>query len=181
MCGIEEFIVEIILLIKTVIEKILVPIIVAAITYFLFKMHDECIKRRQYSTLGVAIMESLLEEVINGINIMRNQQLNPLPVKSWDGVKTISDDILLRIIAVSKDVQPIDFPPREIRIHCKNYFEHMSDNWASAIINVSQNRQRQLQSFIDVSLYVQAAEGVKAMLIQCKELLENNSRKTLPK
>lgn len=159
----------------TIIEKFLVPIVVATLTYWLFKKHDENIKRRQYSTLGVAIMESLLEEVNNGINIMRNQQQNPLPVKSWDGIKTVSDDVLLRIIAVSKDVQPVDFPPREIRIHCKNYFEHMSANWISAI------HAGNIHALVGNGQYIQAAEGVKTMLIQCKELLENNAKKTFPR
>jgi len=100
------------LIARTAIEKFFVPIAVAAVTYWLVKKHDENVKRRQYSTLGVAIMESLLEEVNNGISIMNNRQLAPLPVRSWDGVRTVSDDVLLRIIAVSKNVRPVRFPPR---------------------------------------------------------------------
>ena len=166
---------------QTVIEKFLIPIAVAAVTYWLFKKNDEYIKKQQYSTLGVAIMESLLEEVNNGIEIMRNQQPIPLPVKSWDGIKTISDDVLLRIIAVSKDIRPTSFPPREIRIHCKNYFEHMSVNWAYALQSSMQNNQSQLIALADNGNYVQDAENVKAMLTQCKELLEKNAKKLFSK
>jgi len=172
---------DVTLITRTVVEKFFVPIAVAAITYWLFKKNDENIKRRQYSTLGVAIMESLLEEVTNGINIMRNQLLSPLPVRSWDCVKTISDDVLLRIIAASKDVRPVHFPPREIRIHCKNYFEHMSANWATAIQYAMQNDLSHVQALVGSGQYVQAAEGVRAMLTQCKELLEGNAKKTFPK
>lgn len=169
------------LILQNVIEKFLVPIAVASITYWLFKKNDESIRRRQYSTLGVAIMESLLEEVNNGINIMRNRNLNPLPVRSWDGVNTVSDDVLLRIIAVSKDVQPVSFLPREIRIHCKNYFEHMSANWAVAIQRSTPSDDAQLRVLIDHRQYVQAAEGVRAMLTQCRQLLEDNASKIFPK
>jgi hypothetical protein len=166
---------------QTIVEKFFIPIAVAAVTYWLFKKNDEYIKRRQYSTLGVAIMESFLEEVNNGIEIMRDQQAIPLPVKSWDGLKTISDDVLLRIIAVSKDIRPISFPPREIRIHCKNYFEHMSGNWANAVLSLLQNDQSQLTALVGNGNYVQAAENVKAMLIQCKELLEKNEKRLFSK
>lgn len=167
--------------IQTVIEKFITPIAVAVLTYWLFKKNDEYIKRRQHSTLGVAIMESLLEEVNNGIAIMSNQQLTPLPVKSWDGVKTISDDVLLRIIAVSKNTKPDGFPPREIRIHCKNYFEHMSANWEVAIQYVIQGNRSQMEALLNEGQYLDAAEGVKKMLTQCKKLLEANAEKILSK
>lgn len=163
---------------QTVIEKFLIPIAVAVITYWLLKKSDEYIKRRQYSTLGIAIMESLLEEVNNGIDIMTSTQLIQLPVRSWDGVKTVSDDVLLRIIAVSKGIRPVTFPPREIRIHCKNYFEHMSANWSTAIQQAKKNNLSPLQA---LGNYVDAAKNVKAMLTQCKELLEENVKKAFPK
>lgn len=163
------------------IEKIIVPIIVAAVTYWLFKKNDENIRRRQYSTLGVAIMESLLEEVNNGIVIMNERKYIPLPVKSWDGMKTVSDEVLLRIIAVSKKINPVGFPVRDIRIHCKNYFEHMSINWALAVTPISLATDDQLNEMIVEEHYLEAAEKVKAMLIQCKELLENNSKRIFPK
>ena len=169
------------LITQTLVEKFLVPITVAAITYWLFKKNDESIKRRQYSTLGVAIMESLLEEVNNGINIMSNRQLAPLPVRSWDGVRTVSDDVLLCIIAVSKGVRPVGFPPREIRIHCKNYFEHMSANWTAAIQHTTSNDQSHMEALIGNGQYVQAAERVRAMLTQCRQLLERNASKAFPK
>ncbi len=50
-------------------DKFILPFFVAVITYFLFKKYDDNVKRRQYSTLGVAIIESLLEEVNTGIHV----------------------------------------------------------------------------------------------------------------
>ena len=158
------------------VEKFILPIAIAVITYLLFKKHDEYIQRRQYSILGIAVMESLLEEVKNGIDIMNNLQSAALPVKSWDGTRTVSDDVLLRIIAVSEYIRPAAFPPREIRIHCKNYFEHMSTNWESAI----KQGQAAMQNLVNNGQYVRAAEGVKTMLLECKNLLEENSKKPFP-
>jgi hypothetical protein len=156
-----------------IIEKFVLPFAVAVLTYYLFKKHDEYVKRRQYSTLGVAVMDSLIEEIGTGIEIMRNQNPNPLPVRSWNGASTISDDVLLRILAVSKKVRPIRFPPQQIRIHCKNYFTHMAENWSIALQTGNLESLR--------TNYVDAAEGVKAMVIQCKDLLETNSRRLFPK
>ena len=120
-------------------------------------------------------MESLLEEVNNGINIMKNQQLIPLPVKSWNGVTTVSDDVLLRIIAVSRNKKSVGFTPQEIRIHCKNYFEYMATNWETAI---KSNSPQNIQS---LGGYVQAAERVRDMLVQCRNLLEENATKVFTK
>lgn len=161
-----------------IVSKFVVPIGVAVVTYWLIKKNDDNINRRQYSTLGVAIMESLLEEVNNGIDIMRNRRLVPLPVRSWDGVKTVSDKVLLRIIAVSKGVSQSGFPPREIRIHCKNYFEHMSCNWSNAIqMTAAGGGNLPLDELFVQGQYMQAAEGVRDMLTLCKELLERNARR----
>ena len=155
-------------------EKFILPIAVAVITFYFFKKHDEYIKRRQYSTLGVAVMESLLEEITMGIKIMEGRQTNPLPVKSWNGVSTIPDDVLLRIIAVSKGETPVSFKPQDIRIHCKNYFSFMAENWLSAI------QGGNIRDLIDKGQYIQSAEKVKSMIIQCRDLLEKNSRKKFP-
>ena len=46
---------------------------------------------------------------------------------------TISDDILLRILEVSPGVSPNGFPLNEIRIHCKNYFDHMTVTWGKLV------------------------------------------------
>ena len=165
-------------IIGSIIEKFAFPIAVAAITYWLFKKNDEYIKRQQYSMLGVAIIESLLEEINTGIEIMKNQFANSLPVKSWVGLSSIPDDVLLRIIAVTKNVNLVVFKPKDIRIHCKNYFDHMATSWNIAI---QSNNQVAIQQLLNQAKYIEAAEGVRAMLLQCKELLENNEKRWFPK
>lgn len=165
--------------VQPIIDKFIFPVTVAAITYWLFKKNDENIKRQQYSTLGVAIIESLLEEINTGIDIMKNRYASSLPVKSWNGGSSISDDVLLRIIAVTKNVKPVGFPPKEIRIHCKNYFDHMATSWNNAIL--SNNLAAAIQVLLIQSNYIEAAEGVRTMLIQCKELLEYNEKRWFPK
>ena len=156
-------------------EKFILPIAVAVITFYFFKKHDEYIKRRQYSTLGVAIMESLLEEITTGIKIMEGRQTKPLPVKSWNDVSTIPDDVLLRIIAVSEGETPVSFRPQDIRIHCKNYFSFMAENWLAAI------QSGDTRNLIEKGHYIQSAEGVKSMVIQCRDLLKKNSKRKFPR
>ncbi|MHB8409765.1 MAG: hypothetical protein ACYDHY_17050 [Acidiferrobacterales bacterium] len=93
--------------------------------------------------LGVIIIESLLEEVRGGLKIMQSTlqriEMNgcsaalvpkPLvPCASWEGMNTIPDNVLLRIIATADKVEPRGFPPSQVRIHCKNYFVHMGTNF----------------------------------------------------
>lgn len=163
----------------TITDKFILPFIVAVTTFLLLKKYDDYVKRRQYSILGIAIIDSLLEEVQSGLAILQNQQELLLPVKSWDGMSTIPDDVLLRIIATSKNVQPRHFPPKEIRIHCKNYFEHMSASWKNALS--SNFRQDDMQRLVTDGHFDQAAQGVITMLNQCKEFLELNAKRIFPK
>lgn len=163
---------------QSIISNFAFPFAVAAITYWLFNMNDEYKKRKQYSTLGVAIIEGLLEEVTYGIEIMRKQLPTLLPVKSWYGLSTIPDDVLLRIIAVTKNENFNGLKPKDIRIHCKNYFDHMAPSWENAI---KTNNPVNIKTLLNQSKYVEAAEGVNTMLLQCKELLERNEKQWIPK
>jgi hypothetical protein len=161
-----------------ILERFVLPIAVAVITYFVFRKREEDIKRRQYSMLGVAIMDALLEEINNGIHIMKNRTINPLPVISWESPSTIPDDVLLRIIAVSKGEKPLAFKPQDIRIHCKNYFGYMAKNWLEA---VKSKNIDQINLLLNGGNYIQAAEQVKLMVTQCRNLLKINSTKIFPK
>jgi hypothetical protein len=167
------------------IKAVVFPFIVAVVTYLLFKRLDEWSNRRKYSRLGVAVIESLLEEVTNGVRILesfhktREATSQLLPRRSWSGMNTISDEVLLRIIEVSKNIKPKGFHPREIRIHCKNYFEHMTFSW-DYVSYTKADWQKVANGFIDEGKYVEAAQNVKFMLVQTKELLERNSNKWFP-
>jgi hypothetical protein len=164
----------------------LFPIIVATVTYLFISKADEWKKRRSYSRLGVAILKSLMEEISTGIYTMETSQQvnttiipNPLPRKSWNGMTTIPDDVLLRILQISKNVTPVGFPINEIRIHCKNYFDHMCTNWDQ--VPQAGLGWRSVAHMYVTSGYIDAAKGVLGMLNQTTELLESNSKKWFPR
>ena len=95
----------------TVVDNFLLPFAVAVIIYWLASKRDECIKRKSYSRLGVAVIESVMEEVENGYKILLQAKSAgkvqaSLPRRSWLDMETINDDVLLRIIEVSKCVKP---------------------------------------------------------------------------
>ena len=157
------------------------PLCVAVLTYFVFGKWDELKKRRNQSKLGVAVMSTLKEEVEIGLNIMKHvttiggsgQDL--LPCKSWQGINTISDGVLIRILEVTKNSPIVGFPSSEIRIHTKNYFDHMVENWNDACRNRISLRSS------NFAIYPEAAQKVLSMLENVKSLLEKNSNKLWPK
>jgi hypothetical protein len=171
--------------IKDILDKALIPFVIGALSYVLFRGLDEMKKRRTFSTLGVIIIDCLLEEVGTGLDNIQKTIKNvpfvplPMPFKSWSGVNTLPDDVMLRIISVSKDVKPIgSFNPKDIRKHTKNYFDHMCSQWNNFIILPNVAHQNIAKTFKD---WPEAAKGVKDMLEQTKQLLEDNSKKWLPK
>jgi hypothetical protein len=187
---------------RLVILNFLFPIIVAITTYVVVDRLGEWRKRRTYSRLGVVIIESLQEEIRTGIRLMTtalnatedNSANGPpdglLPNKSWSGMSTIPDEVLLRIIETSANRQFDGFPPRECRIHCKNYFEHICRNYEQHVtrsMKLAQQQQdwrsnlRALLTDEGRSRYIQAARGVDQMLEHAKQLLEKNSKAKFPK
>ena len=184
-----------------VIKNVITPIVIAILTYIVVDRLGEWRKRKTYSKLGVAIIESLQEEIKTGIqvmtdalNITEDQSVNEppvalLPKKSWSGMSTIPDEVLLRIIETSANRQFDGFPLRECRIHCKNYFEHISQNYEQAVFESmkltkqGQDWRRPILNLLanDARTYIQAAKGVDRMLDNAKQLLEANSRAIFPK
>jgi hypothetical protein len=168
------------------IEKILLPILIAVITYLLLNRLDEWRKRRNESILGMVILDSLKEEIKTGIEIINStlnsedymDPRNP-PRASWTGMNTIPDDVLLRIISATKNVNPIGFHPKEIRIHCKNYFIHMLANWDEARNTKVFTPQAYIK--LNFSRYGEAAKKVLDMIEQTREILQQNSKKLFPK
>ena len=120
-------------LIPTFVKDIFAPILVAFIAYIFINKLDEWKRNQKYSRLGISILESILEEVRTGLRIMKDL-LNDkakdefLPRACWNELPTISDEVLLRIIEVSRDNKFSPYHPKDIRIHCKNYFEHIVGN-----------------------------------------------------
>lgn len=178
--------------IKEIIEKVLIPFLVGAISYFLFRGLDERKKRKNSSRLGIIIIRSLLEEVNTGINTIKANLpsqtilLQNMPSASWINVNTIPDDVLLRIISISERVKQIgDYHPLDIRSHTKNYFEHMCVTWGqniSIVANAINNKQPIPSNLKDTAVaFLRPAENVKILLEQTIQLLAKNSKKWFPK
>jgi hypothetical protein len=179
--------------IQTFIQNVVAPLIVASVAYYLFGLRDELKKRKNYSRLGAAIIQSLIEEVRTGANsidaILNNKEGNKpilLPRKSWNGINTIPDDVLLRILAF--DNQNGDgFKINEVRIHLKNYFDHMVPNW-DYVVEFSK-KDIPFRPDINYIIYAKktfpdydkAALGVLKMLENIEDLLLKNTKKTFPK
>jgi len=126
--------------------------------YICTRKLDEWKHKRNYSKLGVVIMDSLLEEVRTGLDIIKNNQCGPPPKNSWDGMKTIPDEVMLIIFDFPEKIkQKSKFNCKDIRSHCKNYFEHITEDWNK-----------------NIQYYQGETEEVKKMLEQTKSLLEKN-------
>ncbi|MHB1758501.1 MAG: hypothetical protein ACYCT9_13530 [Leptospirillum sp.] len=130
-------------------KNLVIPTVVAVLAYWVTTFLGESKNNKNYSKLGVAIMESLIEEVRSGLEILERLKKylqdpltdkvrfeNLLPVKSWEGSQTVPNEVLLRILASSNGVTA-PFPPSEIKIHCKNYFSHICGNVNIAIQNLN--------------------------------------------
>lgn len=117
----------------------LISFIVAIATYMAEAQLGEWKKRRDASRLGVAIIDALLEDVRTGIRVMTEirdqlvtndmlaEPIGYLPTSSWAGMLTITDDVLLRVLAVGSLAiieTPDTYPISQIRTRCRNYFEH---------------------------------------------------------
>ncbi len=169
------------------IQYFIAPFIVAALAYYLFGLRDEYKRRKKYSILGAELLSTLIEEVNTGKNIIE-QTLNPeseilpnpLPRKSWNGISTIQDEILLRIFEVSNGISEIGFPAKEIRIHTKNYFEHIVTNWDAVSMTAVKGQDFKRIAYTMSSFY-EATNNVLLMLKHVKDLLEKNAKKTFPK
>ncbi len=185
-----------------VISGLLLPIIVAILAYIAVDRLGEWRKRRTSSILGVVVVESLQEEIQTGIQLMTDalkaaedpNATRPtaaqLPNRSWSGMSTIPDEVLLRIIATSANHHFDGFKPRDCRSHCKNYFEHMCVNYEQTValsLVLAQRGEdwrspiRNLLADKPNSAYVWLAGQVDQMLELAKQLLDNNSRAKRPK
>jgi len=185
-----------------ILMNLILPITIAIITYLCVDYLGERKKRKNYSKLGVSVLESLQEEIRTGIKVMtenrdkiviNNPQLNPflLPDKSWNGMTTISDEVMLRILSVGSDIIVGEYRILDVKIHCKNYFVNIctnyrqslenalllirsgNPNWASAFGTMfsPQNSQE----------FIKCSQNVYELLQKAKEMLEKNSKKWFPK
>lgn len=175
------------------------PIIVAILSYFFVDLWGEWKKRRSFSGLSIAIIESFQEEIRNGVKLMkgtisklRESELpsalqQSLPTGSWDGMKSIPHEVLLRVIETSRSFVPEaeEFHPRDIRIHCKNYFEIICINFSTLIRELHLlSPDKVTPDRVDIALknilyLIESGERVYRMLEKSKGLLEINRKKWL--
>jgi hypothetical protein len=173
---------------KMLIGDLILPIFVGILAFVASNSVSAWRTRRRQSMLGAAVCDSLIEELRNGVNMLNATQQaaaggqlpnGQLPRRSWNGMQTISDDILERLLCLSKGRENRGFPIREIRIHLKNYFDHMIPNWDQ--VTSSPQWQSAVQQFLGQGGYVQAAQGVLEMTEDARSLLESNSTRWFPK
>lgn len=165
----------------------LFPLIVAVLAYYFFDRYNVLKKRKNDSILGAIILKTLIEEVQNGIismeitfNSCGKEKPRRLPRKSWVGINTIPDDVILRIYALSIKAENRGFPIEQIRSHTKNYFDHMTVNWDKYLKMYDDlKKNKKIPDFIKE--YDNAAKGVIDMLNNACELLKANSKRIFPK
>ena len=169
------------------------PVIVACLSYVAVSKLGDWKKNRLYSRLGVSIMDLLLEEVRTGIGILQDLSNNifkceTLPTACWTGVTTISDDLLVRILALDKHAKQATFHSSNIRIECKNYFEHMTKNvnsdlglLAKRTLTMAQIKAKYLTEGDKNPSYIFCAREVVKMIEETKMLLDKNSRSLFAK
>jgi hypothetical protein len=183
-------------------KNVVLPILIAIITYVLVDRLGEWKSRRNDCKLGIAILDSLLGEILTGLDCMNYtygwlQQPTPalpshlLPTETWSGMETIPDQVLLRIISTSKDVVARSFHPNTIRKVCKDYFTHMCVNYNEIIRSLPTSGMGQqalcarllmyLAGGPNQGKYIATTQQVKEMLEQTKELLDQNSKRWFPK
>ena len=183
-------------------KNIVLPVLIAIITYLLVNKLGEWKTRRNDCRLGIAILDYLIGEVRTGLNLMNStyaqaQQaafqlpISLLPTESWSGMQTIPDQVLLRIIAASQNVVAPSFHPNKIRNVCKDYFYHMCANY-NAIVNKpvrlgmgQQNLRTQFLILLggapNQGKYLATTQSVIEMLEQTRKLLDQNSKRWFPK
>lgn len=185
-----------------ILGSIVLPVIVALVTSLIVNQQKENGRRKNSSRLGIAIIETLQEEIGTGIDLMtkaliaaneKKASLIPngyLPNESWSGMATIPDDVLLRIRETSKNRQFEPFQPKDCRSHCKNYFKNICKTYNTylddAIGRAQQGQDwsatlRALLADDGPSHFIQAAKGVQKMLEDAKQLLEANTKTMFPK
>lgn len=172
----------------------LIGAIFSILIYVFTSKIGEWKNRKNVSLLGEIVLEGLQEEIGTGISLMQALQkradgtchnsLQPslLPTASWSGMNTVSDDIMLRIIATS--------PPhmaKKLRYDCKNYFAHicaninytLSDRSETASLMAKRHILKYLSS-ADKENYLVASENLYEDLAKIKHALKNNAKKCFP-
>jgi hypothetical protein len=173
---------------KLLIGELIMPIFIGILAFLATNSVSVWRTRRRQSLLGVAVCDAFIEELSNGVQLLTAAQMDldknklpygRLPRRSWNGMQTISDEILERLLCLSAGRQNQGFPIRDIRIHLKNYFDHMIPNFDQATL--SNQWQNEVRHLLEHGGYLDAAKGVLKMTEEARTLLKVNSSKWFPK
>lgn len=172
------------------IERLLLPITVAFIAYYVFGKRDEWKKRQKYSKLGIELFLILIEEVKMGHDILKHpftKSCNKpvyLPDRCWHGIETIPDEILLRIMAISEKMPSTTNSPVRLRAQLKNYFEYLTKDYKSIYDKVCTEKPQgsDLAQFkVQVDELANYTSEILGSLVLTKDMLAKNSKKWFPK
>lgn len=150
--------------------------------------------RKRYSQLGASIIGYLTAQVDAGIKVLQEGANGKLPLISmpqsaWADPSILPREVLLRIVALDRVTRQSDtgIPyPRDILIHCNNYFVNVCGNmnrkFQTAHQRLSQGAEPDycdLQSASRAAL--KSAERLKCTFDRTKKLLERNALKFFPR
>lgn len=171
--------------------------LIVALTAYRYNQHlNNSKKNREYSQLGVVVMRTIKEEIHIGLEHFKSYRellvdkkydaIVPieLPHKTWSGLLTVNDDIMIRIINNSDKDISYHWHPTKIRSHCKNYFEHLRKTHESNVIRFlnTKDKDQFAKSFIKaLDNFIDATDNVMNMLNEIEKSLEENSKRKNPK
>ena len=172
-------------------EYFFAPIVVAFVAYYGFGKFEERKNHKMNSLLGVEILTMLMQEVETGIDFL-NKSIGPdktlihnsLPHKCWNGINTISDDILLRIFVLSKKLPDDERNPKQIRIFTKNYFDIIIESYEKVCEDMYITHKGEPISDKNLKFvrHITVESGkVLEMLRISRSLLEKNAKTLFPK
>lgn len=161
---------------------------------YLIQYIRELQDRKRFSLLGVSIVEYLMAQLDLGIQILEQIAVGQitgaqLPNSAWNGMGTIPREVLLRIVSLAqrhRNNGQNGFPPKDILVHCNNYFVYICGQINSMLTHSVQSQPQQivvaasdLQSAAISRL--QGAKKVKSMLNTTRDYLLHNSATCFPK
>jgi len=131
-------------------------------------------QKKKNSFAGAAVIDSLLEEVNAGLDIIKKKQHKSLPKENWNKIKTVPYEVMS---IISKSSKVMD--------HCKNYFENITKNYKLAMeyqfLNGNpQNayeKRKLTENSQKIREYREETENLIEKLEQTKLLLEKNYKK----
>jgi hypothetical protein len=172
---------------QILIPPALVGFLGGLLSNFLFQTWSKWQEKRQFSLLGVSIIDSLLEESQAGLHVLQALSQGPflpgdpsflmlMPHASWYGMETIPNEVLLRIVSVEQKSQS-GLPISEIRTHCKNYFTNICGNVNTTMTHIAEGKPPPPTLQQMASSYLSDTQRVADMLSRAKALLNQNARK----